>query len=250
MRGRRGDVESPRRIDDAQTVTRAEKRKKREGCTDRRNGVSRLRTIQRSRIAVKVTVDVIAQRARMIPQDDSLTRKGDTAHPAIARLGHVGIFVQDVDRSLRFYRDLLGLTVTDADEQTGMYFFSARPESEHHEFLICRGRTAPADVRLLQQVSFRCATLEDVIGFYRRMAAANIRFDRIVSHGNAVGVYFFDPDGNRCEVYWATGFAAKQTYLAPVDLTQEPEAIVASIRDHVERYGATGFVDPALLRNV
>ena len=30
--------------------------------------------------------------------------------PRIASLGHVGIFVDDVDRSLRFYRDLLGLT--------------------------------------------------------------------------------------------------------------------------------------------
>lgn len=29
--------------------------------------------------------------------------------PRIASLGHVGIFVEDVERSLAFYRDLLGL---------------------------------------------------------------------------------------------------------------------------------------------
>jgi catechol 2,3-dioxygenase-like lactoylglutathione lyase family enzyme len=169
--------------------------------------------------------------------------------PKIARLGHVGVFVEDVERSLAFYRDLLGLTVTDADEKNGMYFMSARPNEEHHEFLICRGRTAPRDVRLLQQVSFRCDSLEDVIGFYQRMVEAKVRFDRIVSHGNAVGIYFFDPDGNRCEVYWATGFEAKQTYLAPVDLTRAPEELIAEIKAHVARYGETGFVDPALLRN-
>ena len=66
--------------------------------------------------------------------------------PRIASLGHVGIFVEDVDRSLAFYRDLLGLTLTDADEANGMYFLSSRPGEEHHEFLVCRGRTAPRDV--------------------------------------------------------------------------------------------------------
>lgn len=169
--------------------------------------------------------------------------------PRIGSLGHVGIFVEDVERSLAFYRDLLGLTLTDADERAGMYFMSARPDEEHHEFLICRGRTAPRDVRLVQQISFRCESLDDVIGFYHRMKGAGVEFDRIVSHGNAIGIYFFDPDHNRCEVYWPTGLPARQTYLAPVDLEAPPETILAGIRAHVAQHGATGFVDPALLRN-
>jgi len=89
--------------------------------------------------------------------------------PRIGSLGHVGIFVEDVERSLAFYRDLLGLTLTDADEKAGMYFLSARPDYEHHEFLVCRGRTAPQGTRMMQQVSFRCESLDDVIGFYYRM---------------------------------------------------------------------------------
>jgi len=59
--------------------------------------------------------------------------------PKIARLGHVGLFVEDVARSLAFYRDVLGLVLTDADEQNGMYFLSARPAEDHHEFLLCAG---------------------------------------------------------------------------------------------------------------
>ncbi len=116
--------------------------------------------------------------------------------PKISSLGHVGIFVEDVARSLAFYQDLLGLILTDSDDRSGMYFLSSRPDVEHHEFLVCRGRTAPRNVRLLQQVSFRCGSLEDVIAFYKRLDAAGVRFDRIVSHGNAVGIYFFDPDDN------------------------------------------------------
>ena len=169
--------------------------------------------------------------------------------PRIAGLGHVGIFVDDTERSLAFYRDLLGLTLTDADEENGMYFLSARPDEEHHEFLICRGRTAPLDARLIQQVSFRCPSLEDVIAFWERLRDAGVEFDRIVSHGNAVGVYFFDPDRNRCEVYWPTGLQARQTFLAQIDLTRPVDELMTEIKAHVNTYGATGYVDPVLLRN-
>jgi catechol 2,3-dioxygenase-like lactoylglutathione lyase family enzyme len=174
---------------------------------------------------------------------------GVNPQPRIASLGHVGIFVTDLARSLAFYRDLLGLFVTDTDDANGMIFLSSRPDEEHHEFLICRGREAAPDVRLIQQISFRCATLGDVIGFWERLKAAGVEFDRIVSHGNAVGVYFFDPDRNRCEVYWPTGFKARQTFLAHIDLTQPVEALMAEIKAVVERYGETGYVDPRLLRN-
>jgi catechol 2,3-dioxygenase-like lactoylglutathione lyase family enzyme len=169
--------------------------------------------------------------------------------PRIAALGHVGIFVDDVERSLAFYRDLLGLTVTDADQNNGMYFMSARPDEEHHEFLICKGRTAPGNARLIQQVSFRCASLEDVIAYWERLRDAGVEFDRIVSHGNAVGVYFFDPDRNRCEVYWPTGLQARQTFLAQIDLARPVAELMAEIKASVNEYGATGYVDPVLLRN-
>lgn len=170
-------------------------------------------------------------------------------NPRIASLGHVGIFVEDVDRSLAFYRDLLGLTLTDAAEPNGMYFLSSRPDEEHHEFLVCRGRTAARDVRLIQQVSFRCPSLQDVVSFWERLKAAGVEFDRVVSHGNAVGVYFYDPDHNRCEVYWPTGLKARQTFLAQIDLTRPVDELMTQIAASVAEYGETGFVDPVLLRN-
>jgi catechol 2,3-dioxygenase-like lactoylglutathione lyase family enzyme len=71
---------------------------------------------------------------------------GTAAAPRIASLGHVGIFVEDIDRSIAFYRDLLGLTVTDYDEKAGMCFLSSRPREEHHEFLRAGGgRSRAAD---------------------------------------------------------------------------------------------------------
>ncbi|HKN02155.1 MAG TPA: VOC family protein [Candidatus Binataceae bacterium] len=170
------------------------------------------------------------------------------AEPSIARLGHVGLHVRDLEKAKSFYRDILGLTVTDEDPELGMVFMSARPEEEHHEFLLCRGRNVGGEARVLQQVSFRCNSLDDVIGFYRRLKQRGIKFDMVVSHGNAVGVYFYDPEGNRIETYWSTGLKAKQPYAEPIDLEQPADELRRHIQQHVAEHGATGFVDRAAMR--
>jgi hypothetical protein len=74
-----------------------------------------------------------------------------------------------------------------------------------------------------------------------------VRIDMVVTHGNAIGIYFYDPEGNRCELYWKTGLAARQPFLEAIDLDQPAEAILARVRDLVARYGETGHVDHAFL---
>ena len=166
--------------------------------------------------------------------------------PSIARLGHVGIHCKDLLAQKAFYRDVLGLQVTNEDLNMGMIFLSARPEEEDHEFLLCGGREVD-DVLLLQQVSWRCNSLEDVIGYYKRFQEQHVKFDMIVSHGNAVGVYFRDPEDNRLEVYWATGLDARQPYLEKVDLNESPDEIMRKIRESVAVHGKTGTVDVSAL---
>lgn len=67
-----------------------------------------------------------------------------------------------------FYERVLGLTVTDEDEEWGLVFFSARPDEEHHEFVLARGRTAPMGTLLSHQVSWRVDSLESILEFHRR----------------------------------------------------------------------------------
>jgi len=165
----------------------------------------------------------------------------------VARLGHVGLHVKDLEKQKAFYRDIIGLTVTDEDTERGLVFMSSRPAEEHHELLLCRGRNDGGEARVIQQISFRCDTFEDVLGFYRRFKQHNVKFDMILSHGNAVGVYIFDPEGNRIETYWNTGLKAKQPYSEVLDLEKPPEEILQHIEQHVARYGGTGFIDPARL---
>lgn len=168
--------------------------------------------------------------------------------PRIAELGHVGIRCFDISRQLAFYTQVLGLTETDHDPELGVYFLSARPEREHHELLLAEGRDAPSDAGLIQQVSFRCDRFEDVLGFHRRFIEHHVRLDMIVSHGNAIGVYFYDPEGNRLEVYWQTGLIARQPFVEHIDIETPPDELLDAVRRSVDKYGETGFTEDSYRR--
>jgi catechol 2,3-dioxygenase-like lactoylglutathione lyase family enzyme len=167
--------------------------------------------------------------------------------PTISGLGHVGLYCLDLPAQVEFYTDVLGLTKTDEDLERGLVFLSAQPDVEHHELLLAAGRIGGDEVHVVQQVSFRCPSLADVSGYYQRFRARSVKLDMVASHGNAIGVYFYDPEGNRCEVYCSTGLEAHQPFLQPVDLDDDPEAILAEVARSVERYGATGVLDASML---
>jgi catechol-2,3-dioxygenase len=164
---------------------------------------------------------------------------------AITGLGHVGLHVNDLEAQASFYQNIVGLTITDRDPDVGMVFLSAQPDEEHHELLLCGGRSAPPGMLMLQQVSFHCSALEDMIAYAQRFREHNVHIDMIVTHGNAIGIYFYDPEGNRCEVYWKTGLEARQPFLVDIDLEQPAAAILARVRELVDRYGATGIIERA-----
>jgi catechol-2,3-dioxygenase len=59
-----------------------------------------------------------------------------------------------------------------------------------------------------------------------------------------VGLYFYDPEGNVCEVYWTTPWKARQPYGVAVDLTRDLEEVKPLIQEDVSQFGATGHSDP------
>jgi len=147
--------------------------------------------------------------------------------PRVTSLGHIGLFVRDIDRSKAFYRDILGLSISDENPKTGSAFMTAKGRvEEHHELLLMPGRE---DGKVVQQISFRCASLADIKEFYRVFLERNVPILRTVSHGNAVGIYFQDPDGNQVEVYWPTGVDWPQPFGKAVDLTASEDEIIANL---------------------
>jgi catechol 2,3-dioxygenase-like lactoylglutathione lyase family enzyme len=146
---------------------------------------------------------------------------------AITGLGHTGFWVDDLETMRDFYSRVLGLTVTDEDEERGIVFFSSRPEEEHHEFVLQRGRTAPPGAKLTHQVSWRVDSLESIIDFHHRFRAEDIKVQQEVTHGNAIGIYFFDPEGNRNEVYLRLERDVRQPFRKTIDLDQDPADVFA-----------------------
>jgi catechol 2,3-dioxygenase-like lactoylglutathione lyase family enzyme len=146
---------------------------------------------------------------------------------AITGLGHTGFWVHDLDAMRDFYTRVMGLTVTDEDEELGIVFLSSRPEEEHHEFVLQKGRTAPPGAKLTHQVSWRVDSLESVIAFHHRFRAEGIEVQQEVTHGNAIGIYFFDPEGNRNEVYLRLEREVRQPFRKTIDLGQDPARVLA-----------------------
>ena len=141
--------------------------------------------------------------------------------PRVTGLGHVGIYVRDLERMVAFYRDLLGMQVTKQNWRAGVVFLSADPGAVDHEIALMRGRPAADDARLIQQISMRVESL-----------AEGYRIEGVVNHASAIGCYFFDPEGNRTEVFWVTGRPCWVPTANPIDVEQ-PDAVVLAEVDRV-----------------
>jgi catechol-2,3-dioxygenase len=147
-------------------------------------------------------------------------------------LGHVGIYTQDLMKMRDFYTRVIGLNVADEDlDGRGMCFLSSDPVSEHHEFVLMKGRKSSDETQLIQQISFKVPTIQDLREYQEKIQAENLKIDRIVSHGNAFGMYFFDPENNRVELYYRTGFPVPQPHGDPLDLSRTDEELLTDARE-------------------
>jgi catechol-2,3-dioxygenase len=149
--------------------------------------------------------------------------------PKVTSLGHMGFYVRDIERSVAFYRDILGLQVSDRSPRGGVFMTAQNRLAEHHEILLAPGRNDDGKVNVLQQISFRCATVGDVKEFYRVFVENNVPINRCVSHGNTVSIYAQDPDGNSVEVYWPSGVDVPQPFGKPMDLSKSEAEIMQQL---------------------
>ena len=147
----------------------------------------------------------------------------------VTGLGHVGIYVRDLDRMVAFYRDVMGMQVTKQNWRAGAVFLRADPDAVDHEIALMRGRPDEKDPHLIQQISMRVATLDDLRAFRRRLVAEGYRIEGVVNHASAIGCYFFDPEGNRTEVFWVTGRPCWVPTVSPIDIEQPDEAVMAEV---------------------
>jgi catechol-2,3-dioxygenase len=117
-------------------------------------------------------------------------------------LGHVNIFVRNVERSHQWYTDVLGLHTYDYMPGRAA-FLSADLEQSHEVALIQVGDDAPGQQQRqvgLNHMAWMMHSLEDLKEVYQRLKDKQVPIDRVSDHGISVGIYFHDPDGNGIEV--------------------------------------------------
>ena len=124
--------------------------------------------------------------------------------PSQTRIGHVHLKVADIERSLAFYRDLLGFEVQQMFGDSAA-FISAGGYHHHIGLNTWHSRNAgPAPVNAvgLYHTAILYPTRKDLAVILKRLMDANYPLSGASDHGVSEAIYLNDPDKNGVELYW------------------------------------------------
>jgi catechol 2,3-dioxygenase len=119
-------------------------------------------------------------------------------------LGHIVLYVKDLERSLGFYRDLLGFI------EVGRIFnglaAALTTGRTHHELLLIQVGDVPGPPagprRGLYHIGIKVGdSLDELREAKRELEQAGISIDGMSDHTVSQSLYLKDPDGNEVELY-------------------------------------------------
>jgi catechol 2,3-dioxygenase len=142
----------------------------------------------------------------------------------VKELGHIVLYVRDLDRSRRFYGEVLGWReVTRLGDMAAM-FSSGRT---HHELLLLEvgpeAQPIPQGRRVgLYHFGLKIGESDDELReAIRRLEDENVTIVGTADHTVTHSVYIVDPDGNEIELY---------IDVQPEVWREDPAAVAAPIR--------------------
>ncbi len=124
--------------------------------------------------------------------------------PNGTKIGHVHLKVADIERSLGFYRDLLGFEVTQHYGSSAV-FVSAGGYHHHIGLNTWHSKNAsPAAVNGvgLYHLAILYPERKDLAVIFKRLVDANYPLTGASDHGVSEALYMNDPDMNGVELYW------------------------------------------------
>lgn len=120
------------------------------------------------------------------------------------RVGHVNLRVSDLERSIKFYVEIMGLELRQRIGKGGA--FLAADGYHHHVGLNTvksLGGLPPPDGHTgLHHVAFVYPDRHSLARAIKRVLAHGIVLRHKADHGVSEAVYFHDPDSNLIEIYW------------------------------------------------
>jgi catechol 2,3-dioxygenase len=116
----------------------------------------------------------------------------------VMRMGRVELKVLDLDRSVDYYTNVIGL------EETGRVgdsvYLKAWDEYDHHSVILTKSKTAG-----VAHIAFKVETIDDLAYFEKKIEEFGCKTTRISNRtrlGEGEAVHFILPTGHHCELYY------------------------------------------------
>ena len=119
------------------------------------------------------------------------------------KIGHVHLTVSDLEKSLKFYRDILGFEITQAFGSSAV-FLSAGGYHHHIGLNTWAGKGAappPSGHTGLYHFAILYPSRKELAKIVRRLFELNYKIEGASDHGVSESIYLHDPDGNGIELY-------------------------------------------------
>jgi catechol 2,3-dioxygenase len=154
---------------------------------------------------------------------------------AIRKLGHVVINVADLEKSKRFYTEVLGFQTSDIYGARmmpgGMVFL--RCNGDHHCLALIGGAPPAGEAkRTLHHMAFELATLDEVFRARDHLEkhGATIVYQGRRRAGCQVSVEFLDPDGHHVELYWGLDQIGTDGRVRPAEEWRQTATLEDAVR--------------------
>ena len=138
----------------------------------------------------------------------------------LTRLQHLVLWVGDVERSVRFYRDVLGFEV--AKRYPNAAFLKIAGSADDHNLgLFEQSGAAPPDERVARMYhsAWEVAEITDLVRARQRLGAEGALVGSS-DHGVSLSLYAKDPDGLEFEIFWTVP-GGTPVGTRPLDLERE-----------------------------
>jgi catechol-2,3-dioxygenase len=138
----------------------------------------------------------------------------------LKRLQHLVLWVSDVERSVRFYTELLGFEVKHRYPNATFLKIPGTPDDHHLGLFAQPGVARPHEgVARMYHSAWEVGALTDLVTAQRRLVEAGALVGSS-DHGVSLSLYAKDPDGLEFEIFWTRpdGVPARTR---PLDLAGE-----------------------------
>src|ERR1700704_1614665 len=157
------------------------------------------------------------------------------------KLAHIVFKTGQLTQMTEWYTHVLEGSVTFGND---FLAFITYDEEHHRVAFIASGATDKPEPHHsgLHHVAFTYATLGDLIGTYRRLAADDVRPFWCINHGPTTSMYFEDPDGNPVELQienFATVSGASSASSTPESIRTRAPTSSTPVRWSCSGHGAS-----------